>query len=76
MPEYGKRDNKAPKKLICTFTDEQGNEWGKIDAKAKDFSSGSVGFYANGKIENPDNDDCRYQVGASITLIGSKPKKS
>jgi hypothetical protein len=35
------------------------------------FKSGAVGFYGNSKIKNPKNGSA-YQVGANITLIGSK----
>jgi hypothetical protein len=43
-------------------------------AHAKDFSTGSVGYYASDKITNPDSAE-RYQSGLSFTLIGSKPGK-
>jgi hypothetical protein len=33
-----------------------------------------VGFYCNGKVENPESRE-RYQAGLNITLIGSKPGK-
>lgn len=35
------------------------------------FSSGSVGFYAQGKVVGADGR--RYQAGITLTLIGSKP---
>jgi hypothetical protein len=72
MPEPKKRDPQAPQSLIVEIKNEQGRIWGTITATEKQFSSGSVGFYANGKIENPDSHE-RYQLGANITLIGSKP---
>lgn len=37
------------------------------------FSSGSVGFYQQGKVQG--SDGRRYQVGVTATLIGSKPVK-
>lgn len=68
-----KRDAKAPDYLTVTFTDPDGNEWGKEVATAKHFKSGSVGFYGNGKLTNPDSKE-RYQLGCNLTLVGSKPK--
>ncbi len=73
MPEPKKRDPQAPSSLILEIKDSNGRVWGTITAAAKAFSSGSVGFYANGKIENPDSNE-RYQVGGNIILIGSKPE--
>lgn len=72
MPEPKKRDSQAPTILIIEVKDPNGRIWGTITATGKQFSSGSVGFYANAKVENPDSHE-RYQVGANITLIGSKP---
>lgn len=63
-----KTDPKAPPSLTVDLGD-----WGKLVATSKIFSSGSCGFYANGKIANPNNGEL-YQVGCNITLIGSKPK--
>jgi hypothetical protein len=40
-------------------------------ASAKEFKTGSVGFYANGKVTNPKS-GARYQVGMNVILIGSK----
>jgi hypothetical protein len=67
-----KRDQQAPANLIIEVKSSDGKVWGTITATSKHFSSGSIGFYANGKVENPDSHE-RYQVGANITLIGSKP---
>ena len=39
--------------------------------KAKDFKTGSKGYYANEKIEM---DGKRYQVQVQLVEIGSKPK--
>ena len=44
-------------------------------ASKKDFSTGSKGFFFNGKFTDPNNPDHRYTVSAPIILIGSKPKK-
>jgi hypothetical protein len=73
MPEPKKRDALAPKSLIVEIKDSEGKIWGVVTATEKQFSSGSVGFYANGKIENPDSHE-RYQLGSNIILIGSKPE--
>lgn len=62
------KETKAPK-VLHLKTDG----WGDIQAMPKDFSSGSTGFYANGKIVNPES-GARYQVSCSIVLIGSKPE--
>lgn len=72
MPEPKKRDPQAPKLLIIEIKDANGNIWGTVTATEKIFSSGSIGFYANAKIINPESNE-RYQVGTNITLIGSKP---
>ncbi|MBI4618349.1 MAG: hypothetical protein HY720_32425 [Planctomycetes bacterium] len=72
MPEPKKTDPGAPPRLTLTVTDPDGKLWGEVVADGKQFSSGSVGFYANGKITNPGSQE-RYQVGVNIVLIGSKP---
>ena len=71
-PEPKKRDENAPDHLTIEIKDSSGNLWGSLTATNKHFSSGSVGFYANAKIENPVSHE-RYQVGGNIILIGSKP---
>ena len=73
MPEPAKRDLKAPKFLEITIKDSEGKVWSTLYAHAKDFSTGSVGFFASEKITNPDSAE-RYQSSMSFTLIGSKPK--
>lgn len=65
------RDASAPPALIIEFKTTDGESWGTITASGKEFKTGSVGFYANGKVTNPKG-GARYQVGANITLIGSK----
>ncbi|MDR0524508.1 MAG: hypothetical protein LBG90_01375 [Spirochaetaceae bacterium] len=70
----GIRDEKAPKALQISIKDDNGQDWGIIQATPKDFSTGSVGFYANSKVINPENPSCKYQIGMTITLIGSKGK--
>jgi hypothetical protein len=74
MAEPAKRDPKAPKFLQVTVKDSDGKEWSTLFAQAKDFSTGSVGYYASDKVTNPESAE-RYQCGLSFTLIGSKPAK-
>lgn len=68
----GARDNKAPASLQLIIADNEGREWGRIYATSKNFSTGSVGFYASGKLNNPNNPEAKYQAGLTFTLIGSK----
>ena len=68
----GKRDEKAPKVIMLKITGPNGESWGELVAAAKEFKTGSVGFYASGKIVNPANPEATYQVGCNITLVGSK----
>ena len=42
-----------------------------LNALPKEFSSGSKGYYANGKVMI---DGRMCQVGCNITIIGSKPE--
>ena len=58
----------APAAITCQF---EGN--GAILAAKKNFSTGSVGYYGNGKIII---DGQMYQVGVTLTLVGSKPEKA
>ncbi|HEY9785683.1 MAG TPA: hypothetical protein V6D17_09800 [Candidatus Obscuribacterales bacterium] len=66
-----KVDNDAPRMLIIEFKTESGEVWGSLKAEAREFKTGSLGFYANGKIKNPKN-ALPYQVGTNIILVGSK----
>jgi len=75
MPEPVKRDPKAPKFLEVTIKDSEGKVWSTLYAHAKDFSTGSVGFFASDKMTNPESAE-RYQTSMSFTLIGSKPGKA
>ncbi|MBN2442937.1 MAG: hypothetical protein JXJ04_16380 [Spirochaetales bacterium] len=72
MPEPKKRDPKAPQFLEITIQDPNGKLWSKIIAKEKVFSTGSIGYYANDKVTNPESGE-KYQIGMNVTLIGSKP---
>jgi hypothetical protein len=74
MAEPAKRDPKAPKFLEVTIKDSDGKVWSTIYAQTKEFSTGSVGYYASDKSTNPESGE-RYQCGLSFTLIGSKPEK-
>ena len=67
----GKKDQSAPESLILELRTPSGETWGTITAAAKEFKTGSVGFYASGKVSNPKG-GASYQVGANIVLIGSK----
>ncbi|MDR2953150.1 MAG: hypothetical protein LBU82_07910 [Treponema sp.] len=66
------KDDKAPAALQVVILDGSGKEWGRMFANQKDFKTGSKGYYANGKVNNPDNPEARYQCGLTFTLIGSK----
>ncbi len=61
----------GPQAVILEVRTPSGEVWGQIMAPAKEFKTGSSGFYANGKIIDP-NTGNRYQVGCNIILIGSK----
>lgn len=65
-------DNDAPDSLIIEFKTPDGEVWGQLTAEGKEFKTGSLGFYCNGKVKNPKN-GLKYQVGSNIILIGSKP---
>jgi len=68
-----KRDSEAPRMLIADVKDPStGEYWGQLSINAKEFSTGSVGFYAQGKLQNPNNPEARYQTSAQLVLIGSK----
>ena len=66
-------DEKAPNTLTIEFKDSEGKVWGTFTAEKKEFKTGSRGFYASGKLVNPESGK-RYQMSMPITLIGSKPK--
>ena len=69
--EKGAIDSEAPAAVTLEVRTPSGEVWGQIVASHKEFKTGSVGYYANGKVINPKTGS-RYQVGASIILIGSK----
>ena len=66
-----KVDNDSPPMLVIEFRTESGEVWGSLRAEAREFKTGSLGFYANGKIKNPKN-GLPYQVGTNVILVGSK----
>ena len=66
-----KVDTDAPGTLIMEFKTANGEVWGTLTAESREFKTGSVGFYASGKVKNPKN-GFPYQVGTNIILIGSK----
>ncbi len=43
-----------------------------VTLERRTFSSGSVGFYGQTKLVSPDGR--KYQVGITMTLVGSKPQ--
>jgi hypothetical protein len=60
-----KQNESAPKSIIVNVGDH-----GDMIALKKEFSTGSVGYYANGKIVV---DGQMYQASVTLTLVGSKP---
>jgi len=65
------KDSSAPPTLTLEIRGSAGEVWGTIVASSKEFKTGSVGFYGNGKLINPKS-GAKYQVGANIILVGSK----
>lgn len=66
-----KRDPAAPPSLTLEIRTGDGQVWGTIVAAAKEFKTGSIGYYAGEKVTNPKSGE-RYQLGVNIILIGSK----
>lgn len=66
-----KVDTDAPAALIIEFKSASGEVWAALTAEAREFKTGSTGYYANGKIKNPKNGSV-YQVGTNVILVGSK----
>jgi hypothetical protein len=65
------KDNDAPPSLTIEIKTSDGKSWGTVIAGAKEFKTGSVGYYAGDKITNPKS-GARYQLSLNIILIGSK----
>lgn len=61
----------GPPAVLLEVRTPSGEVWGQIMAPAKEFKTGSLGYYANGKIIDPKT-GTRYQVGCNIIMIGSK----
>ena len=53
-----------------------GNEVGTLLLTAKDFKTGSNGFYGQGKIAIGDEAEKGYQVQVQMVRIGSKEAKA
>jgi hypothetical protein len=68
----GYRDEKAPKFLKVTIADDQGVVLKDLVLPAKEFSTGSVGYYGSDKMTNFSNPEAQYQLGLTATLVGSK----
>ena len=60
-----KQNTTAPKSITCNIGD-----FGDMLAVSRTFSTGSVGYYANGKVVI---DEQIYQASVTLTLVGSKP---
>ncbi len=58
--------------VLVEFKTDSGQPIGVMTAVAKDFKTGSKGFYTNGKLEIEGK---RYQVQVQLVEIGSKPKE-
>lgn len=56
--------------VFCRLSDGNGSAYGDLIANAKVFSTGSRGFYANGKLVIGGK---AYQVNVQLVEIGSKP---
>ena len=71
-----KKDDKAPEFLTVEIKDTEGKSWGVVHAMPRNFNTGSVEYFGNGKISNLENPMARYQFNVNIMLIGSKPRKT
>ncbi|MDG6966791.1 MAG: hypothetical protein JRN58_02600 [Nitrososphaerota archaeon] len=67
--------------LKLVIQDDNGKVLGMVDAtsrgKTKPFSSGSAGYYVNGKVTLPsvvDGESRAHQISCSIVEIGTKGK--
>jgi hypothetical protein len=67
--------------LKIVVQDDNGKVLGMIDAtsrgKARPFSSGSVGYYVNGKMSLPsivDGEGKTHQISCSMVEVGTKGK--
>lgn len=62
----------APKIIAKFFVD--GQEVGMLVLSPKQFSTGSTGFFANGKVSLGDDAEKGYQAQVQLVRIGSKLK--
>jgi hypothetical protein len=86
-PVEEEEEDTASKKASCPITRKQFREKAakalkvEIDdtpltAPLKEFSTGSLGWYANGRITvNVDGVPVTVQVGLNLTIVGSKDAK-
>ena len=65
-----------PTSLTITIADQDGKELGKAVASPKEFSTGSKGYNAFGKVVDTNRPADRYQLSLNFVRIGSKPKAS
>lgn len=58
--------------LYAHIKDGNGKDFGAILCHPRKFKTGSVGNFGSGKITDPENPGNRYQVTATLVLIGSR----
>ncbi|BCX05269.1 MAG: hypothetical protein KatS3mg053_3207 [Candidatus Roseilinea sp.] len=63
----------APKITVKFLVD--GQEVGVLVLSPKQFSTGSTGFFASGKLSLGDEAEKGYQAQVQLVRIGSKPAK-
>ncbi len=66
------RSAQAPKITVKFLVD--GQEVGMLVLSPKQFSTGSTGFFASGKVSLGDEAEKGYQAQVQLVRIGSKPK--
>jgi hypothetical protein len=72
-----KTDEQAPAGLLVEIKDPtSGRIWGMLTLQPKEFSTGSRGFHAATKLNNPQNPEARYQCNLQMILIGSKEQSA
>ncbi len=59
--------------IIAEIKTDDGKVLGSLTLPAKEFKTGSRGFYANAKLEIEGK---RYQAQIQLVEIGSKPSKT
>jgi len=62
----------APPKIAVKFL-VNGEEVGMLVLSPKQFSTGSTGFFATGKLSLGDEAEKGYQAQVQLVRIGSKP---